>query len=210
MAEFIESRPGMDEPMPQVPKRPYLRSDDRRQQLLEVAQLIVDRDGLAKLNMSQLAKEAGVTRQTVYHHFSDLNDLIEQLLIRRFGTTLEDVEQIATANKGDFVHIVGLSVRVVFNMERKDRDLMRYVFLGLAGDRPELRALVAHLRGIIIDRWMRFLYGQTDTPEYTRARIWAALTSLFGLWDLVDEGLIDVDSAVSILMEISMRLPPPQ
>lgn len=197
-------------PTPVSAKRPYLRQEDRRHQLLEVAEIIVEREGLARLNMSVLAKEAGVTRQTVYHHFSDINELIEQVLIRRFGATLENINQIATTSQHNFTHVVTMASRVAFTMKRQDRDLMRYVFFGLSGDRPELHELVTRLREILIDRWVGFLYGQGEVPLHTRPRIWAALSSLFGLWDLVDDSLIDVETAVNVLIEVAMRLPHPE
>lgn len=46
-----------------------------RRVLLEAARLCVERTGLSKASLRDVAEEAGVTRQTVYRYFSDADDL---------------------------------------------------------------------------------------------------------------------------------------
>ena len=46
-----------------------------RRILLEAARLCVERSGLSKASLRDVAEEAGVTRQTVYRYFEDAEDL---------------------------------------------------------------------------------------------------------------------------------------
>src|SRR5580692_9167326 len=65
--------------------RPYLRAGERRTQLLAAAAVVVGRHGLASLTMAGVASEAGVSRQWVYEHFADLDDLYRALILDRFA-----------------------------------------------------------------------------------------------------------------------------
>ncbi|MEU4524823.1 TetR/AcrR family transcriptional regulator [Amycolatopsis sp. NPDC024027] len=51
-----------------------------REQILEAARAILDRDGREKLTIRRLAAELGVGATTLYHHVRDKDDLLVQLL----------------------------------------------------------------------------------------------------------------------------------
>ena len=51
-----------------------------REQILEAARAILDRDGWEKLTIRRLAAELGVGATTLYHHVRDKDDLLVQLL----------------------------------------------------------------------------------------------------------------------------------
>ncbi|MGW3963840.1 TetR/AcrR family transcriptional regulator [Amycolatopsis sp. NPDC005003] len=51
-----------------------------REQILEAARAILDRDGHEKLTIRRLAAELGVGATTLYHHVRDKDDLLIQLL----------------------------------------------------------------------------------------------------------------------------------
>ena len=53
------------------PKTPQ----EARRRLLDVARQVVERVGRAKAGLSDVAEAAGVTRQTVYRYFDDVDDL---------------------------------------------------------------------------------------------------------------------------------------
>nr|WP_020500100.1 TetR/AcrR family transcriptional regulator [Sciscionella marina] len=50
--------------------------DEARRRLVEAATACIDRAGLAKTSFSDVATEAGVTRQTVYRYFPRLADIL--------------------------------------------------------------------------------------------------------------------------------------
>lgn len=49
--------------------------DEARRRLLDVARECIERMGIAKASLSDVATGAGVTRQTVYRYFEDVDDL---------------------------------------------------------------------------------------------------------------------------------------
>ena len=194
-----DSRTG--EASPEMPaKRPYLRSEARRQQLLAVALVLVDRMGLSRLTISQLAQEAGVTRQTAYHHFVDMNDLFKEILRARF-TSMQDAVNAAIETSGsDYRGAVRQAAEIAVDLPLRDRKLLRYVFGGLEADRPELKETLGVLRGLLILRWCRTIYPNRVATATQRATIWAVINGLFGLYDLLESGEVSRDEAVEIVM----------
>ncbi|MEO3786751.1 TetR/AcrR family transcriptional regulator [Actinocorallia sp. B10E7] len=56
--------------------RPPRTEQEARERILEAANRCLDRYGVAKTGLSDVAAELGVTRQTVYRHFPSTTDLL--------------------------------------------------------------------------------------------------------------------------------------
>ena len=56
---------------------------DTRERLLAAAESCIGRFGADKLTMDDVAKAAGMSRQTLYRHFANKADLVEELGISR-------------------------------------------------------------------------------------------------------------------------------
>jgi AcrR family transcriptional regulator len=71
-----------------------------RDGLLEAAQRVLERDGLAGLTLRAVAREAGVSHAAPTHHFGDLTGLVSELAaigFRQFNTTMEAARATAAA-----------------------------------------------------------------------------------------------------------------
>jgi AcrR family transcriptional regulator len=55
--------------------------DEARRRIVEAATACLDRAGLAKTSLSDVAAEAGVTRQTVYRYFPGLKDILRAVAL---------------------------------------------------------------------------------------------------------------------------------
>jgi AcrR family transcriptional regulator len=55
--------------------------DEARRRIVEAATACIDRAGLAKTSLSDIAVEAGVTRQTVYRYFPSLTDILTAVAV---------------------------------------------------------------------------------------------------------------------------------
>ncbi|WP_410591449.1 TetR/AcrR family transcriptional regulator [Amycolatopsis sp. lyj-23] len=55
--------------------------DEARRRIVEAATVCLDRAGLAKTSLSDVAAEAGVTRQTVYRYFPGLKDILRAVAL---------------------------------------------------------------------------------------------------------------------------------
>lgn len=56
--------------------RPPASEAEARQRIVDAAARCIDRHGVAKTTLSDVATELGVTRQTVYRHFAGISDII--------------------------------------------------------------------------------------------------------------------------------------
>jgi AcrR family transcriptional regulator len=57
-------------------------SDDARERILAAAERCIDRHGIRKTTMDDIASEVGLSRPRVYRHFADRDDLLVELIIR--------------------------------------------------------------------------------------------------------------------------------
>src|SRR5690349_19590325 len=58
------------------------RSDEKRQAISAAAEAIFLRDGFAAANMDEIARQAGVSKQTIYAHFGTKRDLFVEIITR--------------------------------------------------------------------------------------------------------------------------------
>jgi AcrR family transcriptional regulator len=189
--------------------RPYLRAQDRRRQLLEVAARIAGQDGLEQLTIVGLASAAGVSRALVYDHFSDLSSLVAAMLMHHFAAVDEAVARsILPESHPDPLHTPLEAARRFLELSREDRHILRNLMAYTDVPQHELSALAVEMRERSIDRWSLILGARDDLG--TRARIWALVHSLHGLGDLVSTGVLSVEQALAdfaALFEAGLKAP---
>jgi AcrR family transcriptional regulator len=81
-----------------VTPRTRLTAEQRREQLLDATKAIVAEQGFHAVSIEAVARQAGITRPIVYHHFDGLDDLLVALLDRETSRALE---QLATFVSGE-------------------------------------------------------------------------------------------------------------
>src|SRR3954462_14647865 len=100
---------------------------DRRSQLLEAADRVVQRDGSA-VSMNAIAAEAGVTKPILYRHFGDKGGLYRALAERHIDDLMEQL-RVALTTKG------GRRRRVETTLD---------VYLALIEARPQVYRFLMH------------------------------------------------------------------
>lgn len=66
-----------------------------RERLLDAAVEAASLHGLTRLSVGDVAKRAGLSRQTLYKHFASKDDLVAQAVLRETGTMVEEVVEAA-------------------------------------------------------------------------------------------------------------------
>jgi AcrR family transcriptional regulator len=103
---------------------PPRTEDEARRRIVEAATACIDRAGLAKTSLSDIAAEAGVTRQTVYRYFPRLPDILAAVAIAGVEAFAERMERHLAA----FASPAEVAVEsVVFSL----RTVPREPYLGL-------------------------------------------------------------------------------
>ncbi len=177
--------------------RLYLRAGERRSQLLEAAAAIIGREGLANLSVARVAGEAGVSRQWVYEHFSDLDDLYRSLLLDRFAAIDSDID--AAGNRLTGTEWATFAARQLFSLAPADRRILRALVDGAGWDRPELTGLESELRERILRRWTGFVRSAGHDDLEARSIVWAIVNAVFGLADQIEHESLGVEQAVALL-----------
>ena len=102
--------------------------DVRREQLLDAALAVINREGHGGLSVDAVAKEAGVTRPVVYGAFEGgLGELVTALLdrqqVRIFGRFLQAMPD--SYDEADPIGFVTLAIERLVTMLREDPDTWR-------------------------------------------------------------------------------------
>ena len=177
--------------------RPYLRAGARRTQLLDAAAAIVGRDGLGNLTVAGVAAEAGVSRQWVYGHFSNLDDLYRSLILDRFAALEASIDAAEKRLTRD--ELVAFGARQVFVLGPADRRILRCLVDGTGWNGPELAGIGSELRERIFRRWTGLVREFGHDEIEARAIVWAVVNALFGLADQVEREPLPAERAVDIL-----------
>jgi AcrR family transcriptional regulator len=73
---------------PSQPTAPT-RTDDARERILAAAERCIDRHGIRKTTMDDVASEVGLSRPSVYRYFADRDDLLIELITRHARALLD-------------------------------------------------------------------------------------------------------------------------
>lgn len=57
--------------------------DQVRTRVVDAAERYVERNGLSRIRIEEIAEEAGCSRATIYRYFADKDELVREVLIRR-------------------------------------------------------------------------------------------------------------------------------
>lgn len=71
-------------------------TSDLRQRILDVSEQLLETEGLAALSMREVARRSGVTHQAPYHHFTDRESILAELVTQGFD---ELTRRLALANQ---------------------------------------------------------------------------------------------------------------
>src|SRR6201998_59900 len=64
-------------------------TDDARERILAAAERCIDRHGIRKTTMADIASEVGLSRPSIYRYFADRNDLLLELNTRHARSLLD-------------------------------------------------------------------------------------------------------------------------
>ena len=88
-----ERSPNVRGPKPLLGDRPVDR-------IYEAALVCIDQRGFRKTSMDDIAREAGVSRPTVYTYFRSKKDVVLEVIVRQAADLLADVKKKVSRRKG--------------------------------------------------------------------------------------------------------------
>lgn len=89
-----------------------------RERILEATASLIERSGFDAVNMVAVARDAQVSRQTVYAHFGSREDLLSEAIIRISNQVFDRIDAQIAATSGASDHIVELVVAMRSELRR--------------------------------------------------------------------------------------------
>lgn len=187
-------------------KRPYLRTADRRRQLLDAASRLFVREGYSGLTMVALAAEAGVSRRLVYDHFPDLPSLYGAFFDDRATRYLAAIDEAFDRAGGHGSAAFAGAFAQLLAMPSDDQRAVRLLVAdpGL----PDLERLRERFRQHVERRWM----GRLPAIHGTNARavLWTLIGGLFALAELVSRDEVSREDAMVIATDLVTTMSEPK
>lgn len=126
---------------PRRPGRPRGKKggEDNREQLMEIALALFAREGIARVSLNAIAKEAGVTPAMLHYYFTSRESLIDQLLEARFMPLRNRITTVFIAHPDDPILSMTLMVKVLAEVAEEYPWFAPLWMQEMIGDMPVLR-----------------------------------------------------------------------
>jgi AcrR family transcriptional regulator len=156
-----ESTPTSDQPLPRgVPRRPRGRPritpHPTATLLLDTAVELLDSVSIDGLTIAMILERSGVSYGSLYHHYADISDLVEQAVVHRFTRrtkqSLDAVRALLdSTDSTDFRQRAEDLIIESVSPERRQNRLERAEVIGALQGRPRLVEKIARAQQEITD-----------------------------------------------------------
>lgn len=199
-----------------VCKRPYSLgrrreiSDGKRAKILSVARAQLESNGFLTFTLDSLARESGVTRQTIHNLFGTKAGLLEALFDQlAMAGGMERMREVM--QQSDPRSMLSGFVKVFTGFWAKDRLLIRRIH-GIAAIDPEFGAAVEarnqRRRGAaarVVERMDRLIGPATQEAKNLKSITLFALTS-FEFFDILADGRSGPDQAATLVLAMATEV----
>ncbi|MCC6169526.1 MAG: TetR/AcrR family transcriptional regulator [Caldilineaceae bacterium] len=113
--------------------------------VLEAAQRLLLQYGYAGLSMRELAKQSGLAKGTIYHHFPDKRAILLSVLERDIAIARQHIEAAAAGEDGYAARLRRV-IATFFQLQQERRLLILLALRDAAGRDPQVCALLRRYR----------------------------------------------------------------
>jgi AcrR family transcriptional regulator len=131
-----------------------MAAEQRREHLLDAALSVIIEQGYAKVSIEAIARAAGVTRPVVYDHFSDLGELLRELIDREERLAMEQLVDLLPSDPehDDPPEILAAAVRHFLDAVTGRPDTWKLILWPLEGTPDLVRQHVRSNRASLLAR----------------------------------------------------------
>lgn len=128
-----------------MPRTPH----PTRERLIEVTMTLLDGERPDKIHVDEVLLLSGISKGSLYHHFNDFSDLIEEALVRRFSAVVDQSIGVIAGlmntaqTKDEFIAGLKKVTRLTQDPARFANRFERARALGMAGSNDRFRAALA-------------------------------------------------------------------
>jgi AcrR family transcriptional regulator len=131
--------------------------DAVRKRIIAAARRIFFTHGLRGVTMDDLAAELGMSKKTLYAHFSSKTALVEAILLAKFLDVESEMERITAECSTDFP---GTLQQVLAHVQRQTGEIKAPFLRDIGREAPDLFKLVETRRRDLIQRYFRKLLSE--------------------------------------------------
>lgn len=126
---------------PRRPGRPRGKKAgaDNREELMDIALMLFARQGIARVSLNAIAKEAGVTPAMLHYYFTSREALVDRLLEERFMPLRNRISLVFSEHPGDPVTSLTLMVKVLAELAEQNAWFAPLWMQEMIGEMPILR-----------------------------------------------------------------------
>ena len=115
------------------------RKDARPQELLDAALNMFVEKGYAATKLDEVAKQAGVSKGTVYLYFANKEELFKAVVQNHIVTALDNIEEAANIHRGSVSDLLSKLIKIWWNNVGATRSsAIAKVIIAEAGNFPEI------------------------------------------------------------------------
>ncbi len=175
---------------------------DTRTDILDAAVIFLGRDGPEGFSASALAREVGVSKATLFHHFGSIDE-IPLAAFERMVSGAIGLEGQADAPLGDIIAAMGAN-NVAMVDERRNEIRAYFVFLARAMFDPKLAALVRQSGDTLLAQMRALLRAHTrsDSEAAALARLVAIFLDGLAVHLMAFDDPAEIESAWKMLARL--------
>jgi AcrR family transcriptional regulator len=125
-----------------LPRRTYLKADQRKEQILDIAKDVFARRGVREANVADICEAAKIGRGTLYQYFENKNDVLRAVMNRIGDRIVDAVSKRATVASIPGVANAPVEMVLAF-CTRRVRQILDVIF----ADAATLRLVLRDARG---------------------------------------------------------------
>lgn len=122
---------------------------DSKEQILDAVERLIIQKGYSRLSMRALAREAGLAKGTIYHHFEDKRHVCLRMIERDMNTTRDTIVSAAQEATGGEAKLRAV-IETYFMLMRDRRHVIQAALREIGEKDPDARNLLKiHKQGLI-------------------------------------------------------------
>ena len=189
--------------------RKYLTLAERRQSILDAALEILNDAGIDAVTMSNLSTRTGVSRQIVYTHFHDIDEVLEALFENVFAEYFLGVEPsdaMLTLQKEQGL----LRLEGILDLPLSVHRLVSAAFFCDAHGRPSLKRIQSSLDQLLERNWIAPLTANGFQRCAVASSVYTIVAASLECRDLIDRDMLtlyDAQLQIGRMLDLMLRDP---
>ena len=153
------------------------------QKLLDTAVELLETMPIDQVSLAAVLEQSGISNGSLYHHFEDFGDLIEQAIVQRFLKGLNEslaavADLLESADATDFRHRVEALLVALHDQNRRPYRMARLETLGALPGRPRLAERIGRAQQEVSRKQTEF-YAEFQRRGWIRGDLDPAAVSTF-------------------------------